>query len=95
LGIVLDLGHLKVTSHWLSSDRYEFIDRVRDRVFAIHAHENNGRLDQHEGLDETSWCLEVIKRKAFADIPIVLECFGQTIGEIIPQVELMKRTIAG
>jgi len=43
VGMLLDLGHLKVTSHWLGFDKYEFIGKVRDRVFAIHVHENNGR----------------------------------------------------
>jgi len=93
VGIVLDLGHLKVTSHWLGFDRYKFIDKVKDRVFAIHVHENNGRADQHRELDETSWCFEVIGRKCFSNLPIVLESTGLTIDKIIQQVSLVEEIL--
>lgn len=89
LGILLDLGHLKVTSHWLGFDRYEFIDGVKDRVYAIHVHENNGQRDVHKELNETSWCLEVITRKYFTNLPIVLESHGMTIERIVQQVSLI------
>lgn len=45
VGMLLDLRHLKVSSTWLAFDRYEFIRRARDRVFAVHIHENNGLED--------------------------------------------------
>lgn len=93
VGILLDLGHLKSTSHWLKFDRYEFIERVKDRVFAIHVHENNGQVDKHMALDETSWCFEIIRRKCFHDIPVVLESFGLTLEQIIQQVSLVERML--
>lgn len=93
VGILLDLGHLKVTSHWLDFDEYEFIDRVKNRVFAIHIHENNGLVDEHRELDETSWCFEIIGRKCFTRLPIVLESTKLTINEIIQQVSLIEKII--
>ncbi|MFC2034058.1 sugar phosphate isomerase/epimerase family protein [Chloroflexota bacterium] len=90
VGMLLDLGHLKVTSHWLGFDKYEFVDRIQDRVFALHIHDNNGRVDQHKGLDESSWCLEVLGRKCFADIPIVLESSGLSIEQISQQLRRME-----
>lgn len=93
VGIALDLGHLKVTSHWLNFDKYQFIDRAKDKVFAIHIHENKGRVDEHRELDETSWCLEVIGRSGFSKLPIVLESTKLTIEQIIQQVSLMKEVL--
>ncbi len=89
-GVLLDLGHLKVTSHWLQFDRYEFIDKVKDKVFGIHLQENNGQVDEHRELDETSWCLEVIREKCFAGLPIVLESIGLSIGQIVQQANLIE-----
>ena len=94
VGELLDLGHLKVTSYWLGFDRYEFVDQVsRDRVFAVHVHENNGRLDEHRELDEASWCFEVISRNCFADLPMVIECAGLTIEQVIQQVDLVEKVL--
>lgn len=90
VGILLDLGHLKVTSHWLGFDKYEFIDIVKDRVFAFHVHENNGQVDEHRALDEASWCLEVIGRECFTKLPIVLESSKLSINEIIRQVSFIE-----
>lgn len=93
VGILLDLGHLKVTSYWLGFDRYEFIDRVKERVFAIHIHENNGQVDGHGVLDETSWCFEIIGRKRFISLPIVLETWGLTPEQIAQQVSLISKML--
>ncbi len=93
VGMVLDLGHLKVTSHWLGFDRYQFINRVKDRVFALHVHENNGQVDEHRELDENSWCLEVIGRNNFNRLPIVLESHKLTIGQIRQQVSLIEKFV--
>jgi len=93
VGIVLDLGHLKVTSRWLNFDRYQFIDKVKERVFTIHVHENNGQRDEHKELNETSWCLAVIGRSGFSKLPIVLESTKLTIQEIMQQVSLMEKVL--
>ena len=93
VGMLLDLGHLKVTSHWLNFDRYEFINKVKDKIFAIHIHENNGRVDEHRVLDETSWCFEVINRKCFSNLPIVLEITKLSISQTIQQVGLAEKIL--
>ena len=93
IGIVLDLGHLNVTAHSLGFDKYEFIDRVEDRVFAIHVHENNGQVDEHKELDKTSWCFEVIDRKCLNGLPVVLESFGLSINQIVQQVRLIEEIL--
>lgn len=92
MGILLDLGHLKVTSHWLGFDRYEFINRVKDRVFALHVHDNDGEVDNHRPLDATSWCLEIIARKQFRNLPLVLESWKLSPAQVMQQVNLIENT---
>lgn len=93
IGILLDLGHLNVTSNLLGFDKYEFINRIEDKVFSIHVHDNNGKIDEHNGIKENSWCLEVIKRKCFKGLPIILESAGLEIEEIIQNEKLLKKYI--
>jgi len=72
LGLLLDLGHLKVTANTLGFDADEFIRRSKDRVFAVHLHENNGKLDEHRCPKEGDWSLEIVG-KYFKEVPVVLE----------------------
>lgn len=90
LGILLDLGHLKVTSNWLNFDRHEFIERVKEKIFAIHINDNNGKSDTHSQVNKTSWCLETISRNNFTQIPLVLESTCLTIDQIIQQARLIE-----
>ncbi|MFC2003540.1 sugar phosphate isomerase/epimerase family protein [Chloroflexota bacterium] len=94
VGAVLDLGHLKVTSHWLGFDKHEFVDKIKSRVFSIHVHENNGLVDEHRNLDEQSWCLEVINRREFAGVPVTLESMNLSIEEINRSRNLVERYLA-
>ena len=75
LGVLLDIGHLKVTANLLKFDANEFIYKLKDKIFAVHVHENNGRLDEHKCIREGDWSLGIVdsyfKNK---NIPIVLEC---------------------
>jgi sugar phosphate isomerase/epimerase len=93
VGILLDLGHLKVTSHWLQFDKYEFVDRIRDRVFAFHLHDNSGQIDEHAKLDETSWCWQVISDRCFDGLPVILESSGLNVEQVAQQLCLMEDTL--
>ena len=75
LGVLLDIGHLKVTSNLLKFDAEEFIDKLKDKTFAVHVSENNGRIDEHRCLWKGDWSLDIVNRYFKSkDIPIVLEC---------------------
>ena len=47
LGVLLDLGHLKIASRRLVFKIEDFIYCVKDSVSGIHLHENDGLSDQH------------------------------------------------
>lgn len=72
LGILLDLGHLKVTSNTLRYDADNFIQVFKDQVFAVHLHENNGKLDQHLHSKKDDWSCEVVNNY-FNSVPVVNE----------------------
>ena len=75
LGVLLDIGHLKVTANLLKFDANEFIYKLKDKIFAVHIHENNGRVDEHICPTEGDWSLGVVDSYfRNSEIPIVLEC---------------------
>jgi len=77
LGILLDVGHLKLTSNLLKYDTDKFVSRLKDKIFAVHIHENNGRVDEHRCIKEGDWSLDIVdKYFKHSDVPIILECYG-------------------
>src|SRR3989338_11703648 len=77
LGLLLDLGHTSVTSHWLNFDKDEFVEKCKDKIFAIHASNNNGLQDQHKSLTKDCW--QTSKLKEFKHVPIILETMNLSV----------------
>lgn len=52
VGYNLDIGHLNTAMHHntLGMSMNNFLDKVKDRIVFIHAHNNNGERDDHYGL---------------------------------------------
>ena len=65
VGLLLDLGHLNVSSKIMGFDRdlflYKYLEAFADKVFEVHLSENNGILDEHLAIKEKSWQLSAIK----------------------------------
>ena len=75
LGALLDIGHLKVNANLLKFDANEFIYKLKDKIFAVHIHENNGRVDEHRCPIEGDWSLGIAENYfRNSEIPTVLEC---------------------
>lgn len=90
LGLLLDVGHLQVTSHWLKFDKSEFVNKLKSKVFLIHVHENNSKVDEHRGLNKNSWCLKVIGKKVFRKVPVSLESMNLSVKEIMWNKKLLE-----
>lgn len=73
LGVLLDLGHLKVSAATLGFAVADFIETVAPAVGAFHLHDNNGSADQHRPVSPDSWTLDVIRQPRFNSRPIVIE----------------------
>lgn len=73
LGILLDVGHLLVSARTLDYEPSSFTT-LEDDVLAFHVHDNDGKRDAHDPVDESSRSVTFIDRH-FGDlsVPIVVE----------------------
>ena len=93
LGALLDIGHLKVTANLLKFDADEFIDKLKDKIFAVHVHENNGIVDEHRCIKEGDWSLGIVDSYfRNSEIPIVLECKCSDEKELENALMLLKES---
>jgi len=88
LGILLDLGHTSVTSHWLKFDKDRFVNKIKNNVIAIHISNNNGIKDQHRSLTEDCWQIKVLKK--FKNVPIILESMNLTPIQIRKNLNILN-----
>ena len=65
VGLLLDLGHLNISSKIMNFELNSFIDlyldEYADRLFEIHLSENNGYKDEHLEIKKNSWQLMALK----------------------------------
>jgi len=91
IGLLLDLGHTSVTSHWLKFDKNEFVKKMKKFVSVVHASNNNGSQDQHKELTKTCW--QTSKLKDFKNKPITLETMNLTTDKIKKNIQIAKDAI--
>ena len=91
LGILLDLGHLKITSILLKFNANNFIENLKNKIFLVHIHENDGEVDEHKCIKEGDWSLKVIQKYfKILDIPVVLECKCNSKKELENTLKILK-----
>jgi len=93
LGILLDTGHLNVTSHTLGFDRMAFVDQVAPHIRAFHVHDNDRTADTHQPVQPGSWVFDVLSRPEFADLPIVVEAKLANVAELRRHVDWMQEQL--
>jgi len=91
LGILIDLGHLKVTSNLLKFNANDFIEKLKNKVSIVHIHENDGEVDEHKCIKKGDWSFKVMQ-KYFKnlDIPVVLECKCNSKKELKNSLKILK-----
>ena len=80
--LLLDIGHLYVSSHTLMLDYKHQVQMLCDQVKWMHVSDNDGITDQHLPLKEDSdivWALRYLKHK-HPEIDITLETTGDISG---------------
>jgi len=86
-GLLLDLGHAKISSHLLGFDLETFLTRIvekwRQRILEIHISENDGLKDMHLLPSKDSWMLKFIKEKNLTSIPISIEARNGKFAETV------------
>ena len=100
IGYVLDLGHLNlgIEKNLLGCPLFEFLDRIAPRTVYIHASNNNGRMDQHLGLNQgcLDWTgvMDRLDREKIKKIIIEVRSF-EYLAETIITLENYLETRAG
>jgi len=101
LKLLIDLGHLTISSNFLKFDKKEFLTKVinnyGDRIFEVHISENDGVRDLHNRINKNSWQLEALnyfkKLPHFEKIIFTYESRGMTVNEINNDLELIKKNL--
>lgn len=88
VGLLLDVGHLKVSSNALRFDPIDFMAKIRYYIGAFHVSENSGKLDEHTPISDKSWFLGILKIIG-KDLPITIEVDGH-LDEVIANAGLLK-----
>jgi len=77
IGLLLDLGHLVISSNYFGFDKERFLEKIyqsySNKVFAIHLSGNDGKIDSHCQLNKDSWQLKALKNINLDGVPITLE----------------------
>lgn len=92
-GILLDTGHLSVTSNTLGFDRREFLDLIAPSTIAIHLHENDGLSDTHCPVRPGSWVFDVLYRPDFFEVPVIVEAKFNNANEISTHVKWLEKEL--
>jgi sugar phosphate isomerase/epimerase len=87
LGVLLDLGHLKIASRKFGFKIEDFIYCVKDNVEGIHLHENDGASDLHLEPENSEMlgCLDEVACRR-----IILECRNLNRDRIIRNLRLLE-----
>ena len=101
IGLLLDLGHLNVSSTIMDFDRDVFIDGYLDafagRLMEVHISENGGLKDEHLAVKPGSWQLEVLPRikDACAAAPVYcVEARNADADELRQSIALVDEIVA-
>lgn len=89
LGLLVDMGHLKVAAQTLGFDKHRFLDQVAPYTGALHLSDNNGQRDSHEVFGPDSWFLP--RLRDFDDAVIILEFTHNTLRDITAALDLVAK----
>ena len=83
--LLIDVGHLNVSSLTLKFDKLKFIQNCLPYIEAYHLSENNRIKDQNIPINNNSWFFKFVKK----DIVKVLELKTKDFGLIKKQIKLL------
>jgi len=91
LGILVDVGHLKVTAKTLGFDRKRFLDSLVPKIKAFHLSDNDGVTDTHSEFGEESWFLPCLS--GFSGTKMVIETQQTTVEAIQRMMQVVGDSI--
>lgn len=91
LYILLDLAHAKVSNTFLKFDLNDMINRLQERILAVHISENDGCFDQNIKLSRGSNLVPYIKM--LNNKSLILESYNLELAEIKEQTRLLEEIL--
>lgn len=86
LGLLIDLGHAKISAHLIGFDRDAFIDALVEKyagkILGLHISDNHGKTDDHLMPEKDNWMLRFIKRHHLQRVPITIEARNARLQDI-------------
>ena len=89
-GILLDTGHLNVSSKTLGFSRERFVEKTAPYVKAYHIHDNDGYADTHQPVKPDSWIFGVLPKPIFRKLPVIIEAKFGNIDDLEKHIEWLK-----
>jgi sugar phosphate isomerase/epimerase len=80
-GLLLDVGHLKVSAGTLGFDAHAALDELAGDVVAFHLSDNDGVADLHRAFGEEAWFLH--RLRDFPDALMTVEIAPESIDAIL------------
>lgn len=71
LGLLVDVGHLKVSAETLGFDPHLFLDLVAPHTVALHLSDNDGQRDSHSSFGSDAWFLP--RLRDFSEAAVIVE----------------------
>ena len=94
VGLLLDMGHLCISSNFFGFDKDEFIRSLNEeyqrKIFGIHLSENDGKIDQHGPLCPDSWQLTATRSFDLAKTSVTVECRGLETEDALGQFRIVE-----
>jgi len=107
VGLLLDLGHLNISSNLMKFNREDFLDKYLEKygnkLHEVHISENNGVKDEHLALIKNSWQLNAINKinkiskntNKISEIIFCLESRNASNAEISKNISEINHILAG
>jgi len=87
-GLLLDTAHLKVSSSTLRLEKEKEVEKILDKIKAIHHSDNDSKVDSNEPLGKEYWFLKFKKHYYLWDH--ILEVKNIDSKTIIEQIEILN-----
>ena len=89
----LNLGHLNLAASAFKFSKKDFIKLISDRVVALEISHNNGIIDQHKPLIESSSCLIYLKKFKNKKIFKILEFRDASMTDVKESIRILGNQI--
>jgi sugar phosphate isomerase/epimerase len=87
LGVLVDVGHVKVTATALGFRRERFVEALAPHIGAFHLSDNDGQTDQNLPFTEDTWFCPLLTD--FPHVPVVIEAYNLTWRQIQEQFQVL------